>query len=165
METDWVSHSDRGSPVTANCLRSFPKAPGTMRGKLGPGDLQETPWRLKTEIVLCKKYTGGMFPMFCQQSFFLAQDLSILSLSSHQKWKSLLNGYQWILGFWGCLSRGNERWSSFKQSLLAAAPCLEKGWSCGAALLPISIVPVGSPQSHRTGQPGRDIPITAGDTW
>lgn len=40
--------------------------------------------------------------MFCQQSFFLAQDLSILSLSSHQKWKSLLNGYQWILGFWGC---------------------------------------------------------------
>lgn len=54
METDWVSHSDRGSPVTANCLRSFPKAPLTMRGKLGPGDLQETAGRLKTEIVLCK---------------------------------------------------------------------------------------------------------------
>lgn len=54
METDWVSHSDRGSPVTANCLRSFPKAPLTMRGKLGPGDLQETARRLKTEIVLCK---------------------------------------------------------------------------------------------------------------
>lgn len=54
METDWVSHSDRGSPVTANCLRSFPKVPLTMRGKLGPGDLQETARRLKTEIVLCK---------------------------------------------------------------------------------------------------------------
>lgn len=54
METGRVSHSDRGSPATANRLRSFPTAPLTMRGKLGPGDLQETARRLKTEIVLGK---------------------------------------------------------------------------------------------------------------
>lgn len=54
METDWVSHSAHGSPVTENCLRSFPNAPLTMRGKLGPGDLQEMVLRLKTEIVLYK---------------------------------------------------------------------------------------------------------------
>lgn len=112
METDWVSHSDRGSPVTANRLRSFPKAPGTMRGKLGPGDLQETARRLKTEIVLCKSTLEECSLCSVNKSFFLAQDLSILSLNSHQKWKSLLNGYQWILGFWGCSSRGNEPSSS-----------------------------------------------------
>lgn len=54
METGRVTHSDRGSPGAANRLRSFPKAPLTMRGKLGPGDLQETARRLKTEIVLGK---------------------------------------------------------------------------------------------------------------
>lgn len=40
--------------------------------------------------------------MFCQQSFFLARRLSILRPSSHQKWKSLLDGYQRIFASRGC---------------------------------------------------------------